>query len=106
MIDFSVMLKISFQQIKLKFYDFLTSFWTPRVHKNKNKTGYLFSIGLLYFTVFTNPRGILNRIFNSEFGTFLLDWLVLHLKVGSEIDELYLEIIRSYVDKFNVFLLC
>ena len=35
-----------------------------------------------------------------------LDWLALHLKVGSGIDYLFLEIIRSYVDKFNVFLLC
>ena len=29
-----------------------------------------------------------------------------YLKVGSGIDYLFLEIIRSYVDKFNVFLLC
>ena len=36
----------------------------------------------------------------------LLDWPALHLKVGSGIDSLFLEIIRSYVDKFNVFLLC
>ena len=30
-----------------------------------------------------------------------LDWLALHLKIGS--DYLSLEIIRSYVDKFNAF---
>ena len=34
--------------------------------------------------------------------TVRLDWLALHLKVGSEIDYLFLEFIRSYVDKFNV----
>ena len=32
-----------------------------------------------------------------------IDWLALHLKVGSGIDKLFLEIIRSYVDKFNIF---
>ena len=32
-----------------------------------------------------------------------LDWLALHLKIGSGIGYLSLEIIRSYVDKFNVF---
>ena len=26
-----------------------------------------------------------------------LDWLALHLKVGNEIDQLFLEIIRSYL---------
>ena len=30
-------------------------------------------------------------------------YIMLHLKVGSEINQLFLEIIMSYVDKFNVF---
>ena len=34
---------------------------------------------------------------------YFLDWFALHLKVGSGIDQLFLEIIRSYLDKFNVF---
>ena len=29
-----------------------------------------------------------------------LDWLALHLKVRSRIDQIFLEIVRSYVDKF------
>ena len=32
-----------------------------------------------------------------------VDWLALHLKVGLKVT--FLEIIRSYVDKFNVFFL-
>ena len=32
-----------------------------------------------------------------------VDWLALHLKVGSGIDKLFLEIIRSYVDKLMFF---
>ena len=35
-----------------------------------------------------------------------IDWLALHLKVGSGTDHLFLEIIRSYVDKCDVFSLC
>ena len=39
--------------------------------------------------------------------SYTVDWLALHLKVGSGIDKLFIEIIKSYVDKFNIFfLLC
>ena len=50
---------------------------------------------------------MISDIFNDTFWTIFdcpnLDWLALHLKVGSGIDKLFLEIIRSYVNKFNVF---